>query len=74
MRSRFEKARADAGIAGKDFQFRDLRSKSGSDLKDQQGIESAQALLGHASVTMTEHYTNRRRGVLITKIPLRKGT
>ncbi len=72
LRARFEKAREDAGIAGKDFQFRDLRSKSGSDLKDQQGIESAQALLGHTSVTMTEHYTNRRRGAVITKIPLRK--
>lgn len=72
LRARFEKAREEAGIAGKDFQFRDLRSKSGSDLKDQQGIESAQALLGHTSVTMTEHYTNRRRGAVITKIPLRK--
>ena len=72
LRSRFEKARADAGISGKDFQFRDLRSKSGSDLKDQHGLESARALLGHTSVTMTEHYTNRRRGAVITKIPLRK--
>lgn len=72
LRSRFEKARSDAGIAGKDFQFRDLRSKSGSDLKDQHGLESARALLGHTSVTMTEHYTNRRRGAIITKIPVRK--
>ena len=71
LRSRFEKARADAGISGAEFQFRDLRSKAGSDLKDQAGIESARTLLGHTSVTMTEHYTNRRRGELITQLPVR---
>lgn len=60
LRSRFESAREAAGIDGAAFQFRDLRRKSGSDLRDQVGLEAAQALLGHSSVTMTEHYTGGR--------------
>lgn len=68
LRSRFEAARAAAGIDGSAFQFRDLRRKSGSDLRDQVGLEAAQALLGHSSVVMTEHYTGGR-GKQITAIP-----
>lgn len=56
LRTRFEAARTAAGIDGATFQFRDLRRKAASDLRDQVGIEAAQALLGHSSVTMTEHY------------------
>lgn len=68
LRSRFEAARSAAGIEGAAFQFRDLRRKSGSDLRDQVGLEAAQALLGHSSVVMTEHYTGGR-GKQITAIP-----
>lgn len=71
LRGRFEKARAEAGIKGKDFQFRDLRRKSGTDMRDQGGLDAAQDLLGHASQAMTEHYT-AARGKKIHKIPLRK--
>ena len=71
LRSRFEKARTDAGIAGIDFQFRDLRRKSGSDLRDQAGLDAAQNLLGHKSQAMTEHYT-AGRGKKVTAIPNRK--
>ncbi len=71
LRGRFEKARTAAGIAGKDFQFRDLRRKSGSDLRDQHGLDAAQALLGHSVQAMTEHYTGAR-GQKVTDIPLRK--
>lgn len=71
LRARFEKARTAAGIAGKDFQFRDLRRKSGSDLRDQHGLDAAQALLGHSGQAMTEHYTSAR-GQKVTDIPLRK--
>lgn len=60
LRARFEAARDAAGIDGDAFQFRDLRRKSGSDLRDQVGLEAAQALLGHSSVVMTEHYTGGR--------------
>lgn len=62
LRSRFEDARAKAGEIAAHFQFRDLRSKAASDLRDQSGLEAAQTLLGHASITMTEHYTRNRTG------------
>jgi len=71
LRSRFEAARTAAGIAGKDFQFRDLRRKSGTDLRDQKGLDAAQDLLGHKSQAMTEHYT-AARGKKIMQIPERK--
>jgi integrase len=68
LRSRFEAAREAAGVDGSLFQFRDLRRKAGADLRDQAGLEAAQDLLGHQSVTMTEHYTGGR-GKRITAIP-----
>lgn len=70
LRSRFEAARDAAGVDGSKFQFRDLRRKAGSDMRDQGGLEAAQDLLGHKSVTMTEHYT-AGRGKKITAIPKR---
>lgn len=73
LRSRFEAARDAAGVDGAAFQFRDLRRKGGSDLRDQVGLEAAQALLGHESVTMTEHYTGGR-GRMITAIPSKRRT
>jgi integrase len=72
LRSRFEAARLAAGIEGKDFQFRDLRRKAGSDLRDQAGIEAAQDQLGHRSITQTEHYTGAARGRIINKIPAQR--
>lgn len=71
LRSRFEAARTAAGIAGKDFQFRDLRRKAGTDVRDQAGLDAAQDLLGHASVVMTEHYT-AARGKKISAIPRKR--
>lgn len=71
LRSRFEAARTAAGIAGKDFQFRDLRRKSGADLRDQVGLDAAQDLLGHKSQAMTEHYT-AARGKKISAIPRKR--
>lgn len=68
LRRRFEEAREAAGIKGEDFQFRDLRRKSGTDLREQIGIEAAQALLGHKSIVMTEHYTGQR-GKKVSAIP-----
>ncbi len=69
LRARFEKAREAAGIKGEDFQFRDLRRKSGSDLRDLHGLEAAQEQLGHKTVTQTEHYTGAARGKIISKLP-----
>ncbi len=73
LRSRFEKARAAAGISGRDFQFRDLRRKAGTDLRDQRGLDAAQDLLGHKSQAMTEHYTGAR-GRKVSAIPEKRRT
>ncbi len=63
LRSRFDKARAAAGIPKEQFQFRDLRAKAGTDKTDASGdIRQAQRQLGHSSVVMTEHYVRQRRG------------
>jgi integrase len=61
LRSRFEKAREQVPEAA-NFQFRDLRAKAATDLREAESLEAAQALLGHTSVTMTEHYTRSRKG------------
>lgn len=63
MRSRFDKARA---IAGVKFQFRDLRAKAATDTGD---LAHSQKLLGHASRNQTEDYTRERIGDLVK--PLR---
>jgi len=69
LRSRFEQARQKAGVSGRDYQFRDLRAKPATDLRDAVGIEASQALLGHTSIVMTEHYIRNRRGKIISAIP-----
>ncbi len=63
LRYRFDKARAAAGVAKGDFQFRDLRAKAGTDKADSAGdIRQAQQQLGHRSVTTTEIYVRKRKG------------
>ncbi|MGQ5525156.1 tyrosine-type recombinase/integrase [Chitinimonas sp. PSY-7] len=52
----FDKARQAAGV---DFQYRDLRAKSATDVDD---IAKAQKLLGHKSITTTEIYLRKRVG------------
>lgn len=65
LRFRFDRARVAAGIDKDSFQFRDLRAKAGTDKEDAEDLRSAQALLGHGSVAMTEHYV-RKRGAKVT--------
>ncbi|WP_217483525.1 tyrosine-type recombinase/integrase [Burkholderia aenigmatica] len=60
LRFRFDRAREAAGIAKDAFQFRDLRAKAGTDKEATDSIREAQALLGHGSVAMTEHYVRKR--------------
>jgi len=60
LRFRFDRAREEAGIAKDDFQFRDLRAKAGTDKESVSDLRGAQSLLGHGSVSMTEHYVRRR--------------
>lgn len=62
LRSRFEKARDDAGDAAKHFQFRDLRAKAATDLREELDLDAAQSLMGHTSSSMTEHYTRNKKG------------
>jgi len=65
LRYRFDKARERAGIPKKEFQFRDLRAKAGTDKADSAGdIRQAQQQLGHKSVTTTEIHVRKRRGAL----------
>ena len=69
LRSRFDKARIAAikakpnlADAIKEFQFRDLRAKAGTDKADSDGMREAQMQLGHESMAMTEHYVRSRKG------------
>lgn len=56
---RFDKARKKAGVR---FNLRQIRAKAGSDKAEAEGLEAAQAQLGHASITTTEIYVRNRRG------------
>lgn len=67
LRSRFDAARARAGVEKAAFQFRDLRAKAGTDKADASAdIRQAQRQLGHSSVVMTETYTRKRKGDRVT--------
>jgi integrase len=62
LRSRFDDAREAAGIAKKDFQFRDLRARAATEADDVDGIRRAQALLGHTTEAMTADYIRHKAG------------
>lgn len=78
LRRRFENARrlaAEAADASghldlsneiKNFQFRDLRAKAGSDKAEETGsMLEAQKMLGHSQASTTEIYVRHRRGALV---------
>lgn len=78
LRGRFEKARRLAAAAAdesgahdmardiRNFQYRDLRAKAGSDKAEETGsMIEAQKLLGHAAASTTEIYVRHRRGALV---------
>ncbi|TFW35840.1 hypothetical protein E4O92_01125 [Massilia horti] len=52
----------DMVVAIREFQFRDLRAKAGTDKEEQQGMHAAKDQLGHASETMTRRYIRYRKG------------
>lgn len=67
LRYRFDKARDAAGVTKRDFQFRDLRAKAGTDKADSANdIREAQAQLGNSSVTTTEIHVRKKRGFKAT--------
>lgn len=63
LRSRFDKAREEAGVS---FQFRDIRAKAATDTGD---LAHSQKLLAHKNRQMTECYVRARIGERIK--PLR---
>ena len=65
LRSRFDKAREEAGV---NFQFRDLRAKTATDTED---LGHAQRLLGHKNRSTTEIYTRERRGEIVKPLSRR---
>ncbi|WP_246182341.1 tyrosine-type recombinase/integrase [Pandoraea capi] len=67
IQAMFVEARSAAGLSrGKDYQFRDLRAKAGTDkAEDAKDIRAAQLQLGHTSVTTTERYMRNRRGAKV---------
>ncbi|TMH03618.1 MAG: integrase, partial [Betaproteobacteria bacterium] len=48
------------------FQFRDLRTKAGTDKADSTDLRGAQQQLGHRSVKTTEVYLRARAGDKVT--------
>lgn len=68
IRSRFDKARAAAGVAKSDFQIRDLRAKAATETDDAGGTRAAQALLGHTTEGMTASYIRRKAGKKVSSI------
>ena len=72
LRSRFEKAREAAGDIAVGFQFRDLRAKAATDLREEMSLDAAQSLMGHSSSSMTEHYTRNRKGKVASSPTSRK--
>lgn len=68
LEDRWAKARAAAGLP--DIQMRDLRGKAATDVED---LAHAQALLGHASRTMTERYVKQRAGERVAPVRRKRG-
>ena len=72
LRGAFDRARIKAIISHpdladkiKEFQFRDLRAKAGTDTEESRGMNAAQAQLGHTTSNMTAHYVRHRKGKLV---------
>ncbi len=67
LKQHFDKTRDKADIDKSKFQFRDLRTKAGTDKAESSGdIRQAQKQLGHSKVIMTKHYTRDRKGDKVT--------
>lgn len=72
LRGAFDRARDAAAAARpalaaqiREFQFRDLRAKAGTDVEESSGMQAAQDQLGHTTQAMTSHYVRHRRGKLV---------
>lgn len=72
LRYRFDHARTEAIKTHPDlaeqirqFQYRDLRAKSGTDIQERLGRAAAQELLGHETDQTTTIYLRNRRGIKV---------
>lgn len=68
LRSRFDDARARAGVKKDLFQFRDLRAKAATEIDEASGTRAAQALLGHTTEGMTADYIRHKVGKKVSPI------
>lgn len=68
LRSRFDEARARAGVLKDLFQFRDFRAKVATETDEAQGTRAAQAMLGHTTEHQTADYIRRKVGRKVTPI------
>lgn len=61
-------AKGDKALAEsiREFQFRDLRAKAGTDKADSTSLDEAKRQLGHTNVKMTEKYVRARKGEKVT--------
>lgn len=57
--------RPDLATKIREFQFRDLRAKAGTDKEEMHGMDAAQAQLGHSTPMMTKQYVRHRKGKLV---------
>jgi len=60
------KARPDLEAAIRQYQFRDLRAKAGTDKEELEGMSAAKDQLGHSSEMMTRRYVRHRKGKLVS--------
>lgn len=68
LRNGFDAAREKAGISFDDFQFRDIRAKSGTDIEEEGGKEKARDALGHDQESTTNRYLRNRKGKVVTPV------
>jgi integrase len=68
LRSRFDDARARAGVKKDLFQFRDLRAKAATEVDEASGTRAAQALLGHTTEGMTADYIRHKVGKKVSTL------
>lgn len=73
LRGAFDRARDAAVVAHpkyeakiREYQFRDLRAKAGTDKEQSDGMAAAKDQLGHTNEAMTKHYVRHRKGKLVT--------
>ena len=60
------KARPDLEAQIRQYQFRDLRAKAGTDKEEMEGMGAAKDQLGHANESTTRRYVRHRKGKLVS--------